>query len=90
MKTKDFEMAIDALCVQDVVIDEMKMKANSGGHIRQVNGHTTKLNVVWDEMGRAFTTPRHQESEEFIEMDSGKAVAGFRLERDSDFDLKFD
>jgi hypothetical protein len=90
MRIKDFEKAIDALCVQGLVIDEVKMKADGGGHVRQVNGHTATLIVVWDELGRGFTTPQEQKNEEFIEIGSGKAVTGRRLKRDTEFDLKFD
>ena len=90
MRIRDFEQAIDELCVEGLVIDEMKMRADSGGHVRQVNGHTRMLTVVWDELGRTFTTPQERESEEFIEIGSGKAVTGRRLKRDPEFDLKFD
>lgn len=90
MKTKDFEKAIEALCVQGLEIDEVKTKDESGGCVLQVNGHTDTLTVVWDELGRAFTTPKDQETEEFIEFGSGKAIEGRRLKRDADFDLKFE
>lgn len=90
MRIKDFEKGIGTLCVQGLVIDEMKMKANSGGHVRQVNGHTVSLLVIWDELGRAFTTAQEQKSEEFIEIGSGKAVTGRRLKRAPEFDLKFE
>ena len=36
MRVKDFEIAIDALSVDGLEIDEFKMAANSGGHVRQV------------------------------------------------------
>lgn len=90
MKTEDFEKAIDALCVQGLKIDEVKMKTDSGGHVHQVNGHTDTLKVVWDGYGRAFTMTNDQEIEEFIELGSGKAVNGRRLKRDAEFDLKFE
>jgi len=89
MRIKDFEKAIDGLCIQGLVIDEVKMKADGGGHVLQVNGHAT-VTVVWDELGRGFTVPQEEESEEFVEIDSGKAVTGRRLKRDTVFDLKFD
>lgn len=90
MKTIDFEKAIDALCVDGLEIDEFKLAANSGGQVRQVNGHTKALTLVWDESGRAFSTHIDQESESFIELGSGKAITGRRLKRDIPFDLKFD
>lgn len=90
MKTIDFERAIDALAVQGLEIDEVKMKADSGGQVRQVNGHTDTLDIIWDDLGRAFTTPKNQETEEFIEFGSGRAAEGRRLKRDAGFDLKFD
>lgn len=90
MRVAEFEKAIDALCVQGLVIDEMKLKANGDGHVRQVNGHTIKLKVVWDEFGRAFTIPQKQKSEVFIEIGSGKAVSGRRLKRTPEFDIKSD
>lgn len=86
MKIKDFETAICALDCP-IELDEVKLQ---GGHVRQVNGHTATLTVVWDETGRAFTTPLAQESEEFIELGSGRTVAGRRIKRDAKFDLKFD
>lgn len=87
MKVQDFENAIVALCVNGLEIDEFKMAANSGGQVRQVNGHTKELILLWDESGRAFSTPVDQESETFIEFDSGKAISGRRLKRDKSFDL---
>lgn len=90
MKTSDFEKAIESLCVQGLEIDEVKMKTNSGGHVHQVNGHTNKLKVVWDGSGRAFTMANDQECEGFIELGTGKAVNGYRLKRDAEFDLKFE
>jgi len=90
MRIKDFEKAIDELCVEELVIDEVKMKANSGGQVRQVNGHTRTLTVVWDEIGRAFTASLEQKNEDFIELSSGKAVSGRRLKHAHEFDLKFD
>ena len=89
MRIKDFEKGIGTLCVQGLVIDEMKMKANSGGHVRQVNGHTVSLLVIWDELGRAFQLRRSRKVE-FIEIGSGKAVTGRRLKRAPEFDLKFE
>lgn len=90
MRVKDFEIAIDALSVDGLEIDEFKMAANSGGHVRQVNGHTKELTLLWDESGRAFSTPINQESESFIEFESGKTITGRRLKRDNSFDLKFE
>lgn len=90
MKINDFEKAIEALCVDGLVIDEMKMKANGGGHVNQANGHTDALTIVWDESGRAFTTSNQEEKEEFIGFNSGKTVIGRRLKRDTVYDLKFE
>lgn len=90
MKVQDFERAIEALCVDGLEIDEVKMAANSGGHVSQVNGHTGMLIVLWDEGGRAFTAPSTQKNEDFIEFGSGKVVTGRRLKRDKEFDLKFE
>ena len=90
MRVKDFESAIEALSVEGLKIDEFKMSANSGGHVHQVNGHTKELTLLWDESGRAFSTPFDQESESFIEFRSGKTMRGRRLKRDYSFDLKFE
>ena len=85
MRVQDFEQAIEALNC-NIEIDEMKIRH---GQVRQVNGHTSGLKVVWDELGRAFSMPFDQDAEEFIDVDSGSIVNGRRLERDSNFDLKF-
>lgn len=90
MRVKDFESAIEALSVEGLEIDEFKIAANSGGHVRQVNGHTKELTLLWDESGRAFSTPIDQESENFIEFGSGKVISGRKLKRDTSFDLKFE
>ena len=90
MRVAEFEKAIIALCVDGLEIDEFKMTANSGGQVRQANGHTKELTLLWDESGRAFSTPIDQESESFIEFGSGKAISGRRLKRDKSFDLKFE
>lgn len=90
MKVRDYERAIDALCVHGLVIDEIKMQGDEGGQVRQVYGHTDTLTVLWDESGRAFTAPANQECEDFIEFGSGKIVTGRRLERSTGFDLKFE
>ena len=90
MRVKDFESAIEALSVEGLKIDEFKMSANSGGHVHQVNGHTKELTLLWDESGRAFSTPIDQESENFIEFGSGKVISGRKLKRDTSFDLKFE
>ena len=90
MKTADFEKAIDALGVQGLEIDEFKMAANSGGQVNLVYGHTSALTIIWDESGRAFSTSLYQETESFIEFDSGKALSGRRIKRDTSFDLKFE
>jgi len=90
MRTGDFEKAIETLCVHGLEIDEIKMKANGGGQVWQVNGHTDTLTVVWDDSGRAYSTPKDQAVETFIKMGSGKAVEGRRLKRDAEFDLKFE
>ena len=39
MRVAEFEKAIIALGVDGLEIDEFKMVANSGGQVRQVNGH---------------------------------------------------
>lgn len=90
MIVAEFEKAIISLGVDALVIDEFKMAANGGGQVRQANGHTKELTLLWDESGRAFSTPVDQESETFIEFDSGKAISGRRLKRDKSFDLKFE
>ncbi len=86
MRVSDFEKAIAALNC-NVEIDEMKLR---GGHVHLVFGHTDSLKVVWDELGRAFTMPVIQEMERFVDLDSRKIVNGRRLQRDPDFDLKFE
>lgn len=90
MRVAEFEKAIIALGVDGLEIDEFKMAANSGGQVRQANGHTKELTLLWDESGRAFSTPINQKSESFIEFGSGKAISGRRLKRDTSFDLKFE
>jgi len=85
MRVSDFENAIVALNC-NVELDEVKLR---GGHVRQAFGHTDCLKVVWDELGRAFSMPSSQESEEFI-IDTGQNVYGRRLQRDPEFDLKFE
>ncbi len=90
MRVAEFETAIIALGVDGLVIDEFKMAANGSGQVCLVNGHTTELTLIWDESGRAFSTSLYQESESFIEFESGKAMTGRRLKRDKSFDLKFD
>lgn len=86
MRVHDFERAIAALNC-NVEIDEMKLH---GGHVHQVFGHTDSLKVVWDELGRAFTMPVGQEMERFVDLDSRQIINGRRLQRDPDFDLKFE
>lgn len=89
MKTADFEKAILALG-DDIVIDEMKLRHSN---VRQVNGHTDKLLIVWDEYGRGFSTGKSKKGEIFFtEGDNGKvtSVKGIPLERDTLFDLKFE
>ena len=90
MRVAEFEKALMALGVDGLEIDEVKMVANSGGQVRQVNGHTMALTLLWDKDGKAFSTSIHQKSESFIEFGSGKTVLGRRLKRDTRFDLKFE
>lgn len=90
MRVAEYEKAIIALGVDGLEIDEFKMVANSGGQVRQVNGHTKALTLLWDKYGTAFSTSIHQKSESFIEFGSGKTVLGRRLKRDTRFDLKFE
>ena len=90
MRVAEFEKTIMALGVDGLGIDEFKMAADGGGQVRQVNGHTKALTLLWDESGRAFSTPIDQVSEQFIELGSGKAISGRRLRRDTTFDLKFE
>ena len=86
MKIQEYERAIESLGCR-IEIDEMKLK---GGRVRQVNGHTETLIVIWDELGRGFSMPAGQDTESFADLDSQQIVAGRRLERDSSFDLKFE
>ena len=90
MRVAEFEKAIIALGVDGLGIDEFKMATDGGGQVRYVNGHTKDLTLIWDESGRAFSTSIYQESESFIEFDSGKAMTGRRLKRDTRFDLKLE
>lgn len=89
MKAMDFENAILALGVEGLVIDEMKMACNSGGHVRQVNGHKDTTTVVWDASGKAFTSSSKTDYESFVDFQSGSAVIGRRLKRATELDLKF-
>ena len=89
MKVKDFEKAIGALCA-DITIDEMKLIHSN---VRQVNAHTTDLLIVWDENGRAFSAKKRSEHEIYLtEGEDGKliGVSGVPVERDKNFDLKFE
>lgn len=88
MQIKDFESAANALCVKTLQIDYVKMKEGAHGQVIQMNGHTSKVDIIWDEFGRAFSTPRNSESEEFIIPGEGKTY-GRRLSRDAALDLKF-
>ena len=90
MKETEFKNAIIALGVDGLEIDEFKMTPNSDDQVRQANGHTKELTLLWDEFGRAFSTPINQKSESFVEFGSGKVVPGRRLKRDTSLDLKFD
>lgn len=89
MKTAEFEKAILALG-SDIVIDEVKLR-HSG--VRQVNGHTDKLLVVWDEYGRGFSAEKNRETEVFLtDNDDGHITSakGVAIARDTSFDLNFD
>lgn len=86
MGVKDFEQAIEALNC-NIDIDEMRIRKSN---VFQVTGHTESLKVVWDELGRAFSMPVGQDTEIFICLDSNRLLSGRRLQRDPDFDLKFD
>lgn len=86
MRVSDFERAIEAL-KYDIEIDEIKLR---GGHVHQVIGHDAGLNVIWDELGRAFTMSVGQELERFVDLDSRQIVNGRRLQRDPEIDLKFE
>lgn len=89
MKTKDFERAILALGA-GIVIDEMKMRH---ADVRQVNGHTDTLLIVWDEHGRGFSASKESKSDTFFtEDEEGVFVEkrGVSISRDASFDLKFE
>ena len=89
MKVKDFEKAIDELCA-GIAIDEMKIRHSD---VRQVNAHTDKLLIVWDEHGRAFTACKEQKREFFLtDGEDGGIIGtvGIPLNRDKSFDLKFE
>lgn len=89
MRTKDYERAIEMLCV-DIVIDEVKLRH---ADVRQVNAHTTDKVLVWDEHGRAFSAGKDSKRKMFFSEDEeGKFVemSGISVERDNSFDLKFE
>ena len=52
MRTKDFETAIDALCVTGLIIDEMVLEHNQ---VKKVYAHTTDAFFQWDAFGRGYT-----------------------------------
>ena len=84
MRTKDFEKAIDALNL-GIVIDEMKLRHSN---VRQVTGHLENEGILWNEKGKAFSTPFEKRKSK----DNGELVGvlGKYLERNSFYDLKFD
>lgn len=89
MRTRDFEQAIEMLCV-DVVIDEVKLRH---ADVRQVNAHTADKVLVWDEHGRAFSACKDSKREMFFSEDEeGNFVemSGIFVGRDDSFDLKFE
>lgn len=89
MNTRDFERAIDMLCV-DVVIDEIKLKHSA---VRQVNAHTHDKLLVWDEHGRAFSACKKSKRQMFFtEDENGNFLeqSGISVKRDNTFDLKFE
>ena len=89
MKVNNFEKAIDALST-NIIIDEMKLHHSD---VRQVNAHTDKLLIVWDEHGRAFSASKEQKRELFFAAgEEGGLVStlGIPLNRDKSFDLKFE
>lgn len=79
MKASDFERAIDALNCS-IEIDEMRMKADSGGHVRLVKGHTEHNVLLWDETGRSFRAERAEDALDIA----------MNVERDARYDLRFD
>lgn len=54
MRTAEFEKAILDLG-GGIVIDEMKLAHSD---VRQVNGHTENMYIIWDEHGRGFSASK--------------------------------
>jgi putative 3-mercaptopyruvate sulfurtransferase len=89
MRTAEFEKAILDLG-GDIVIDEMKLAHSD---VRQVNGHTGSLFIIWDEHGRGFSANKTGSKQIFFTEDEDGIpveMCGVPVNRDSTFDLKFE
>ena len=86
MKIQDFEIAIDALNC-DINIDEFKILK---GKVRCCFAHRGRTLLMWDESGRAFSTPMFTEDEKEIDSDTHVNIPLECYRRDSGFDLKFE
>lgn len=87
MKTKDFEMAIDALCC-NIDIEEMKIRNHS---VYLVKGHTESDFFFWDELGRAFRAPSDKDGRSIVLAIDNVFESKYvhLLVRDPQFDLKW-
>ena len=86
MKTKDFENAIDALKC-NITIDEIKILK---GNVRCCFAHKGRTLLMWDEVGKAFSTNMYAEKEDDITPDTHTNLPSECYGRDSVFDLKFE
>lgn len=84
MKTKDFEMAIEALGCR-IEIDEIKLHQRQ---VAQVLGHNEHNLLLWDERGRGFSIS--YDAPYFCTADNHDYHLADDYERDEMFDLKFE
>ncbi len=86
MKTIDFENAIDALSCS-IVLDEVVLRH---GNVRRSFGHKDHTLLMWDEMGRCFSTVLHTlEPGTEITDSTHEGVAESCYERETAYDLRF-
>ncbi len=86
MRTKDYEDAVDALSCS-IVLDEVVLRR---GEVRRFFGHKDHTLLMWDEMGRCFSTVLHTLAPGTEITDSThEGVTESCYERETAYDLKF-